>query len=142
MASTKRAGRRRIRGVTLLYDAVFACLVLFIALAIIAYSIPQARPAGPSLQGYATSVLIWLDYKGALAPPVYSQDSAALSAALSELCPGDYCLQVYSPPPEWRLLWTCTSPGFDPNSASASQPYPLVGYQGNPDPRVVVLLLN
>jgi len=128
------------KGVTSIYDVIFACLALFVGLALLSAAIPPPAPTQPSLQGYATSVLIWMDSKGLLAPYVYAQDSGALSSIMSRLAPSGFRLEVYSP--DWKLLWSCTSPGFDPSKASASLPYPLSGYGGTPDPKIVVLLLQ
>ena len=133
-------GRSR-KGITMVYDAVFACIILFVGMALAASSLPPAPPrTAPDLQGYATSLLVWMDSKGVLAPYVYTQDQSGLASFLDRLAPAGYCVKVYSP--DWTLLWTYTSPSFDPGNAAASQPYPLSGYQGIPNPRFVVLLLS
>jgi hypothetical protein len=129
------------RGISMVYDAVFACIILFVGMALAASSLPPAPPrSAPDLQGYATSLLVWMDSKGVLAPYVYTQDPAGLASVLDELAPAGYCVKVYSP--NWVLLWTYTSPSFDAGNAVASQPYPLSGYKGVPDPKIVVLLLS
>jgi hypothetical protein len=134
-----RSGSRK--GITMVYDAVFACIILFVGMALAASSLPPAPPrSAPDLQGYATSLLVWMDSKGVLAPYIYTQDQSGLASFLDRLAPAGYCVKVYSP--DWTLLWTCTSPSFDPGNAAASQPYPLSGYQGVPDPKIVVLLLS
>jgi hypothetical protein len=134
-----RSGSRK--GITMVYDAVFACIILFVGMALAASSLPPAPPrSAPDLQGYATSLLVWMDSKGVLAPYIYTQDQSGLASFLDRLAPAGYCVKVYSP--DWTLLWTCTSPSFDPGNAAASQPYPLSGYHGVPDPRFVVLLLS
>jgi hypothetical protein len=139
----KRGRRRGKAGISMVYDAVFACIILFVGMAYAASSVPPAPPKPtPDLQSYATSLLVWMDSKGILAPYIYTQDSAGLASVLDRLAPtgAGYCVKVYSP--NWDLLWTYTSPSFDAGNAAASQPYPLSGYQGVPDPKIVVLLLS
>ena len=136
----RRLSRDR-RGISMVYDAVFACIILFVGMAYAASSVPPAPPRPtPDLQGYATSLLVWMDSKGILAPYVYTQDPAGFASVLDELAPAGYCMKVYSP--NWVLLWTYTSPGFDAGNAAASQPYPLSGCGGVPDPCFVVLSLS
>lgn len=131
---------RSSKGFTFIYDAAIMCMVAFLALALFASAMPYSTPPPANLQGYATSILTWLDSRNLLSSIVYERDAVTLSRILDRLCPGGYRIEVYSTSLE--LLWSYTSPGFDQARASASQPYPLSGYQGAPNPRLVVLLLS
>ncbi|MBC7106377.1 MAG: hypothetical protein H5T97_10580, partial [Firmicutes bacterium] len=73
----------------MVYDAVFACLILFVGMAYAASMIPPPPPRQPAdLQGYATSLLVWMDSKGMLAPCIYAQDTPRLASLLDALAPG------------------------------------------------------
>ncbi|MDH5807267.1 MAG: hypothetical protein QXW62_05575 [Candidatus Methanomethylicaceae archaeon] len=128
------------KGITLMYDAIFMCIILFLSIAIIAYSIPYSSTSLINLQDYATSLLIWMDSKEILAPLIYEQNIKTLSSILDKLCPEGYRLEVYSI--NWNFLWSYTSPNFDYKRASASQAYFLSGYKGFLNPIIVILLLS
>lgn len=123
-----------------MYDVIFACIIMFLALAIFAYSIVKPISIQNDLSEYANSVLIWMDSKGLLTKCIYEEDVRLLSSLLNKLCPKNYRLEVYSL--EGVLLWSYTSSGFDFNRASASQSYLLISYRGIPNPRVVILKIS
>ncbi|MCS7097829.1 MAG: hypothetical protein NZ922_02495 [Candidatus Methanomethyliaceae archaeon] len=128
------------KGITLMYDAIFACIIMFFALAIFANSIPRPILIQKDLSEYANSVLIWMDSKGLLTKCIYEEDLKLLSSILNKLCPKNYRLEVYSL--EGTLLWSYTSSGFDFDRSSASQQYLLISYQGIPSPRFVILKIS
>jgi len=130
------------KGMARIYGVIIACTILLIGstmtvgYALSAHQSEQHRDLGD----LASKCLTYMDQQGVLANLVYCRESLMVQKVLSEVLPETvgYSFSVYSS--GWRLLWMVD--GHFKLGSTSSASYYLSGYNGTPDPRIVVLALS
>ncbi len=129
------------KGITIVYDVIFAFLILFIGISIIVTSIPYSSIKSNKESQSLDNILIWLDSNRILASCIYNKDIDKISYFLDNILPNiGYCIKVYSL--DWNLIWIYSSPLFNEKNTISSQSYLLSGYQGIPNPCIVILIIS
>jgi hypothetical protein len=129
------------KGITIVYDVIFAFLILFIGISIIVLCIPYYSIESNREFQSLDNILIWLDSNRILASCIYKKDINKISYFLDNLLPNNgYCIKVYSL--DWNLIWSYSSPLFNEKNTISSHPYFLSGYQGIPNPCIVILIIS
>ncbi|MCC6013667.1 MAG: hypothetical protein LM593_04785 [Candidatus Verstraetearchaeota archaeon] len=129
------------KGITIIYDLVFAFLILIIGISIIVTFIPYSSITLDRDYQSLDNILIWLDSNRVLASCIYTKDINRISYFLDNLLPNTgYCIKVYSL--DWNLIWSYSSLLFNEKNTISSHPYFLSGFQGIPNPCIVILIIS
>lgn len=130
------------KGIARIYDAVLAMTLLLIALTItLGYANSFNVYEGPrDLIEFSSNLLIYLDRNNLLAPMVYREEYERLEKLVSDIVPEGIGFKISVYNCDWKILWSINHQFKQEKSSSAS--LFLSGYEGVPDPRVVVLSLS
>jgi len=129
----------RSKGVARIYDALVACALLVIGIAICINYLPQPIPENDVHQfsEIATTCLVFLDKDGTLSKAIYANDLSFFINFFKATLPSSMGFAVSIFNCKWELLSSFQSvPGL---SDFGSVAYFLSGYNGTFDPRIVVL---
>ncbi len=129
-------------GVARIYDCVFAIVILMTAVIVILGHVSSLAVAGSSqeLGELASNLLLCLEKKGLLSSMVFSQEYDRIERVVAQVLPPGLGFRISVYTCDWKPLWSVDHQ-FKSGRASSALIF-LSGYQGEFDPRIVILTLT